>query len=114
MACARIEFAMIVVVMGVAGAGKTTVGSMLAARLRWRFIDADDLHPPANVAKMASGRPLSDDDREPWLKAIEGTLAGLAADGQSAVLACSALRAAFRERLHLGGGDIRFVYLRAG
>jgi len=104
---------MIVVIMGVAGVGKTTVGRMLAGRLGWTFVDADDLHPAANIAKMARGEPLTDEDREPWLESIVRKLADLVARGESAVLACSALRHAFRERLRSAGNDVRFVYLRA-
>src|SRR4051794_9183711 len=104
----------IVVIMGVAGAGKTTVGRMLAARLQWPFIDADDLHPAANIRKMASGEPLTDLDREPWLHAIERRLIELAGRGESAVLACSALRRAFRDNLLHAAPEVRFVYLRAG
>jgi gluconokinase len=104
---------MIVVIMGVAGAGKTTVGRLLAGRLHWPFVDADDLHSEANIAKMSRGEPLTDQDREPWLEAIERKLADLDSRGDSAVLACSALRRAFRDRLRQAGGDVRFVHLRA-
>ena len=93
--------------MGVAGSGKTVVGSALAAELGWRFIDADDLHPPSNIEKMRSGQPLDDEDREPWLTRIS---AELAATRENVVLACSALRQSFRDRLPAG---VRFVQLRA-
>lgn len=101
---------MIVVVMGVSGCGKSTVGAALAQSLRWRFFDADDFHPPANVAKMAAGTPLSDDDRWPWLDGIAAALHGLLARGEQGVLACSALKSAYRERL-ARAGDVRFVHL---
>lgn len=101
---------MIVVVMGVTGCGKTTVGAALGERLGWPFLDADDFHPPANVAKMASGTPLVDDDRWPWLDRIAGELSGIEARGGSAVLACSALKEIYRRRIAVGG-DLRFVHL---
>ncbi|MEV8212399.1 gluconokinase [Leifsonia sp. NPDC077715] len=84
-----------VVVMGVSGSGKTTVGERVAARLGVPFVDGDALHPPANVAKMASGTPLDDDDRAPWLRAIGETLAGTAPEG--VVVACSALKRSYRD-----------------
>jgi len=100
--------------MGVAGAGKTTVGRRLAARLggRWRFVDADDFHPPANVAKMAGGAPLTDADRAPWLAALRARLAAGAARGESIILACSALKKAYRQRLAPPGIATQFIYLR--
>lgn len=103
---------MIIVVMGVAGAGKTAVGTALAASLGWPFLDADSYHPAANVAKMSGGAPLSDDDREPWLAALQDLLARLHASSTDAVLACSALRADFRNRLAAAGHDVVFVHLR--
>lgn len=102
---------MILVVMGVSGSGKSTVGRALAISLHWRFLDADDFHPPANVAKMAAGHPLTDEDRWPWLDRLADELAGVLAHGEHAVLACSALRQAYRERL-ARAGDVRFVHLR--
>jgi len=101
----------IALVMGVSGSGKTTVGEALARKLGWRFIDADDLHPPANVAKMASGVPLDDDDRWPWYDRIVAEMRRTSARGQSAVVACSALKKAYRDRL-AAGGDVRVVYLK--
>lgn len=101
---------MIVVVMGVTGCGKSTVGEALGARLGWPFLDADDFHPPENVAKMASGIPLVDADRWPWLDRVAETLRGIDAAGGHAVLACSALKEAYRERL-ARGGNVRFVHL---
>ncbi len=102
---------MILVVMGVSGCGKSTVGQALATALGWRFLDADDFHPPANVAKMAAGLPLADDDRWPWLDRIAEELRAVLAAGGHAVLACSALREAYRERLRRAG-DVRFVFLQ--
>ena len=101
---------MIVVVMGVSGCGKSTVGEALAGSLGWRFLDADDFHPPANVAKMAAGTPLVDEDRWPWLDRLAGEMRAINARGGNAVLACSALRQAYRDRL-AAGGDVRFVHL---
>jgi gluconokinase len=100
----------IVVVMGVCGCGKTTVGRALAASLAWPFLDADDFHPPANVAKMASGQPLTDADRWPWLDRLAGELAAILARGGDGVLACSALKQSYRDRL-ARAGDVRFVHL---
>ena len=102
---------MIVVLMGVTGSGKTTVGRALAASLDWPFLDADDFHPAENVAKMRSGIALTDDDRWPWLDRIADELARVQAAGGHAVLACSALKQVYRERL-ARAGDVRFVYLK--
>ncbi|HEX4400042.1 MAG TPA: gluconokinase [Galbitalea sp.] len=96
-----------IVVMGVAGCGKTVVGGLLASKLGYRFVDADDLHPAANVTKMAGGTPLDDDDRWPWLDAVGGTLAQC----PGIVVACSALKRAYRDRLRTRAGDITFVHL---
>jgi gluconokinase len=96
------------VVMGVSGCGKTTLGRTLADRLGAAFVDADDLHPAANVAKMASGQPLSDADRWPWLDLVAQTLR----DRAPVVVACSALRQAYRDRLR-AAGDVRFLHLAA-
>ena len=101
---------MIVVVMGVSGCGKSTVGEALAESLGWRFLDADDFHPPANVAKMAAGTPLVDEDRWPWLDRLAAEMRAINAGGGDAVLACSALRQAYRDRL-AAAGDVRFVHL---
>jgi gluconokinase len=95
---------MIVVIAGVAGSGKTTVGEQLASRLGWAFADGDSFHPAANVAKMRAGIPLTDADRKPWLAAITAWMDDIIASGQSAVLACSALKRSYREEL-LGGRD---------
>jgi len=98
---------MIVVVMGVSGAGKTTIGEALARRLGWRFIDADDHHPSENVAKMAAGTPLEDQDRWPWLDKLNRILQ----HEKNAVIACSALKQAYRARLTGGLANFRIVYL---
>jgi len=93
--------------MGVSGAGKTTIGELLAQRLGWRFIDADEYHPPENVAKMAAGVPLEDADRWPWLDALNRRLHG----EEHAIVACSALKESYRRRLLAGIGEARVVYL---
>jgi gluconokinase len=95
--------------MGVSGAGKTTVGRALAERTGWAFIDADDVHPPENVAKMARGEPLTDADREPWLRALAALIDAHRARGGALVLACSALRARYRDLLRRP--EVRFVFL---
>jgi len=102
---------MIALIMGVSGSGKTKVGKALALSLGWRFIDADDLHPQANVAKMAGGVPLTDADRWPWLDRIVVEMQRASAAGEHVVLACSALKQAYRDRL-AAGGDVRVVYLK--
>ena len=96
--------------IGYRGSGKTTVGRVVADRLGWPFLDADDFHPDENVAKMASGTPLTDDDRWPWLDRVADVLRAAEAKGESVVLACSALKAAYRERI-ARAGDVRFVHL---
>jgi carbohydrate kinase (thermoresistant glucokinase family) len=105
---------MIVVVMGVSGAGKTTVGNALAESLGWEFLDADDFHPDANVAKMASGRPLEDADRWPWLERLNAELIAREAKGADAVLACSALKEAYRRKLMANLRAARLVHLLGG
>jgi carbohydrate kinase (thermoresistant glucokinase family) len=101
----------IVLVMGVSGCGKTTTGQALAQELGWRFLDADDFHPETNVAKMASGIPLTDEDRWPWFDRIVAEMRRVSASGQHAVVACSALKQIYRDRL-AAGGDVRVVYLK--
>ncbi len=103
----------IVVVMGVTGSGKTTVGRLLAADLGWTFVEGDDFHPPANVAKMRRGEPLDDDDRAPWLEALRHRIDELVAGGESAVVACSALKQAYRAVLADDRPEVTFVYLKA-
>ena len=99
--------------MGVSGAGKTTIGQALAQRLAWPFVDADDLHAPANVAKMARGEALTDADRGPWLDAVRGRIAEALARGTSIVIACSALKQAYRDRLGKSEPRVVFVHLDA-
>ena len=103
----------VVVLMGVTGAGKTTVGQQLAAALGWTFVEGDALHSPANIAKMHRGEPLDDADRAPWLRAIRQRIDELVASGQSAVIACSALKRAYREVLARDRPEVTFVYLKA-
>jgi gluconokinase len=102
----------IVIVMGVVGAGKTTVGRLLASELGWAFADADDFHTPSNVEKIRSGVGLEDADREPWLLRLREHLLGWALAGVSGVLACSALKRRYRDTLSVEG-DVRFVHLKA-
>ena len=102
---------MIILLMGTTGAGKTTVGKLLAAKLGWTFIDADDFHPPANIEKMKHGIPLDDADRLPWLENIHSELAHLTKTGKNVVLACSALKESYRKQVS-AGLDLRIVYLR--
>lgn len=102
----------VIVLMGVAGCGKTTVGRELACSLGWSFADADEFHPPANVAKMSAGRPLTDADRAPWLAAIRRHIEDRLAAGGGAVVTCSALREAYRRALVPGAGRVDLVYLK--
>jgi gluconokinase len=107
---------MIIVVIGVMGAGKTTVGAALAARLGWRFLDADDFHSEESWEKLARGEPLEDADRLPWLARLRQEIAGLLARDESAVLACSALKQSYRDALvppDAQPADVRFMYLHA-
>jgi carbohydrate kinase (thermoresistant glucokinase family) len=102
---------MIVMVAGISGSGKTTVGELLASRLGWEFADGDTFHPAANVAKMHAGVPLTDDDRWPWLQAIGTWIDEQDAAGRSAVVACSALKRSYRQRLLAGRPEIRMFFL---
>ncbi len=102
---------MIIVLIGVTGVGKTTVGRALADELHWSFADADDYHSPENIAKMRAGIPLDDADRAPWLQALRDGVNSWMARGENVVLACSALKAAYRELLAVSP-DVRIVYLR--
>jgi len=102
---------MILLVMGVTGSGKTTVGKLLASRLGWTFLDADDFHSASNVEKMTRGIPLTDADREPWLRSIHEELIRLDAQGHSAVLACSALKQKYHDLLK-AELDLRVIYIK--
>ena len=104
---------MIVVLMGVSGSGKTAIGRELAARLGSEFLDGDDFHPEASVARMAAGMPLEDEDRWPWLERLNALLKERARRGVDAVLACSALKESYRERLLQDVASVRLVYLHA-
>jgi gluconokinase len=97
--------------MGPAGSGKTTVGELLAAQLKWEFADADNFHPPANIEKMSHGIPLHDEDRVPWLHAIRNAMLQWDAQGKNVVLACSALKRSYRERLQINS-NVKLVYLK--
>ena len=105
---------MIVLLMGPAGSGKTTVGNLLAAQLSWEFADGDDFHPPANIAKMSRGIPLTDEDRLPWLKSIRDAMEQWQALGKNAVIACSALKRSYRALLgiHPNAKNVKLVYLK--
>ena len=103
---------MVIILMGVTGVGKTTIGSALAQELQWRFADGDDFHSAANIAKMHAGVPLSDEDRTPWLQSLRNAIAGWLASGENVVLACSALKASYREVL-LVSSEVKLVYLRS-
>ncbi|WP_434149207.1 gluconokinase [Methylocaldum gracile subsp. desertum] len=102
----------IVVLLGVSGSGKSTIGQRLAERLRWPFFDGDDFHPVQNIEKMARGQPLTDADREPWLDRLAELIETSVATGRSAVIACSALRHSYRKRLARGHREVVFVYLK--
>jgi gluconokinase len=99
------------VVMGVSGSGKSTIADHLAARLGWRYEDGDRFHPPSNVAKMSAGQPLTDEDRWPWLQAIADEIERACKAGQRVVIACSALKRAYRDILVHGRDDVRIVFL---
>lgn len=102
----------VIVVMGVASSGKTSLGERLAERLAWPFRDADSFHPPANVAKMSAGIPLTDEDRKPWLAAIAAWIDELRSSGGTGIVTCSALKKAYREVIVGERPDVALVYLR--
>jgi gluconokinase len=101
----------VILSMGVSGSGKTTVGQMLASELGWQFADADDYHSPSNIEKMRGGIPLTDADRAPWLASLRALCQRWVAAGSNAVLACSALKRAYREELSVSP-EVKFVYLK--
>jgi len=103
---------MVIVLMGVSGVGKTEVGTRLAEALGGRFAEGDSFHPPANVAKMESGVPLDDADRQPWLETLSREIGRWLDAGETVVLACSALKARYRQVLQAGRPGVRFVYLK--
>ena len=103
---------MFLIVMGVSGCGKSTIGRLLAERLHWPFYDGDDFHPPANVAKMSQGIPLDDADRAGWLDALADLIRSTLQEGESGVLACSALKQRYREQLNVDPAQVRFIYLK--
>jgi gluconokinase len=100
------------VVMGVSGSGKSTIAEKLAERLGWSYEDGDKFHPASNVAKMSAGHPLTDEDRRPWLQAIADEIDQVCRDGRPAVIACSALKRAYRDILVHGRNDVRMIYLK--
>ncbi len=101
-----------IIVMGVSGSGKTSVGKSLAEHLGWDFYDADDFHPPENVTKMANGIPLNDLDRTPWLASLHDLISSTLKAGRRGVLACSALKEQYRQQLLDGNPDVQIVYLK--
>jgi len=103
---------MIIVLMGVTGSGKSTVGKLLAQQLGWKFFDGDDFHSSANIEKMRRGMPLNDDDRRPWLEAIRESIRKMVERSENAVIACSALKHSYRQMLRIAG-EVVFVYLKA-
>src|SRR5258707_583529 len=100
------------IVMGVSGSGKSTIADRLAERLNWTYEDGDRFHPASNVAKMSAGQPLTDEDRRPWLQAIADEIDRVCEAGERAVIACSALKRAYRDILVHGRDDVRIIYLK--
>jgi carbohydrate kinase (thermoresistant glucokinase family) len=103
---------MVIILMGVSGSGKTTVGRLLASQLGWQFYEGDDFHPQANIDKMQQGIPLTDDDRWPWLAALRAVIDLCSAQGTNAVLVCSALKQSYRDYLMRDHHEITLVYLK--
>lgn len=104
---------MVIILMGVSGSGKTTIGRLLTDELGWNFADADDFHPPANIAKMSAGQPLNDADRVPWLAALRAYIERALAADENAVVACSALKESYRATLVVDPARVRVVFLHA-
>lgn len=104
---------MILILMGVSGSGKTTIGNQLAVDLGWPFYEGDDFHSASNIEKMRHGIPLTDEDRIPWLDALQTLIRRLAQEGESAIISCSALKKSYRDRLQVEPGVPRFVLLQA-
>ncbi|QHC35875.1 gluconokinase [Komagataeibacter xylinus] len=102
----------VLVVMGVSGCGKSTVAQLMAERMGWPVIEGDDLHPPANIARMSNGIPLTDEDRAPWLDRIAAAILAWREQGQCGIVTCSSLRRAYRERIGAGHAEVCFVYLK--
>ena len=100
--------------MGVSGSGKTTVGQAIASALGWDFYDADDFHPPENISKMENGIPLTDTDRAPWLAALHDLIESCLTRNRPGVLACSALKERYRQKLLEGNEGVRLIYLKGG
>lgn len=103
---------MVIILMGVSGSGKSTIGWQLAHQLNWRFEDADDWHSPQSVAKMRQGIPLTDRDRNPWLRQLQRAIDGWRANQENVVLACSALKQHYRDQLRCQEEDVKLIYLR--
>ncbi|HDL6964314.1 TPA: gluconokinase [Yersinia enterocolitica] len=101
-----------IIVMGVSGSGKTTVGEAVARRIHAKFIDGDDLHPRANIQKMGSGHPLNDEDRMPWLERLSDAAYSLHHKNESGIIVCSALKRRYRDRLREGNPEMVFLYLK--
>jgi gluconokinase len=112
MAASGADLPSVLVLMGVSGSGKTTVGKLVADKLGWTYEEGDDFHPESNVEKMHAGHPLTDEDRWPWLHAIAQEIDRLRAKGESAVLTCSALKRAYRDIIVGARPDVRLVYLK--
>jgi carbohydrate kinase (thermoresistant glucokinase family) len=104
---------LILIITGVSGSGKTTVGKLLAQQMNWPFYEGDDFHPPANIEKMKSGHPLTDEDRMPWLKSMRKLIEKLIAEKRSSVIACSALQESYRKILSDDLSEVWFVFLQA-
>jgi carbohydrate kinase (thermoresistant glucokinase family) len=103
----------VLIVMGVTGAGKSTIAAALNAKLGWAFQEGDDLHPAANIAKMHAGIPLTDADRAPWLAAVKAWIDARVAEGEPGLITCSALKRSYRDYLVAGHANVRILYLRA-